>query len=113
MVRRANMGAGVFVSHAITRHGPICRSHDVKLTKFADERARFQLDHAAQLDLHPVIGDKLQCDFSWPDGEFSTAVEVYAVHPGGLVDVRGISPIHELDQPQRSRLRRYAEALTR
>jgi hypothetical protein len=106
-VKAKTMGAGIFVSHALQRHGALLRSCDVRLVRFAEERARFQLDHAAQLELHPAQGDRLECSLFWGDDEFMTAVDVYAVHPGGFVDVHGVSPIHELDKPDRARLRRY------
>jgi len=109
MTRRPVIGAGCFISHAIQRHGPLRRSHDVRLTRFADERARFQLSQAAQLDLHPVVGDQLQCELEWRDGWVAISVVVYAVHPNGFVDVRGIEPLNDNDRPERARLRRWPE----
>ena len=111
MTRRPGIGAGCFVSHAIQRHGPLLRSHTVSLVRFADERARFQLDHAAQLDLHPAVGDALQCDLEWRDSEWtSTSVHVDAVHRDGFVDVSGLAqPISDSDRPARARLRRWPE----
>ena len=111
-MKTKTMGAGIFVSHALQRHGSLLRSCDVRLGRHADERARFELGHSAQLELHPVIGDRLECSLFWGDDEFMTAVDVYAVHPNGFVDVRGVSPIHEQDKPDRARLRRYP-AITR
>jgi len=111
VTRRPGIGAGCFVSHAIQRHGPLLRSHDVTLMRFAEERARFRLGHAALLDLHPVVGDALQCDLEWKGGEWiSVSVNVYATHPGGFVDVNGLAqPINDNDRPERARLRRWPE----
>ena len=108
MTRVHGIGAGCFISHAIQRHGPLLRSHDVALIRHADERARFQLGHAALIDLHPAVGDALQCDLEWRDREWvSTSIEVYAVHANGFVDVRGVGAINDNDLPVRARLRRW------
>lgn len=96
---------------AVARTAPLRRSFVVELVRFADDRARFLLDQAARLELHPVIGDVLELELSWRDGDLTAvAVDVYAVHPGGFVDVRGTSVVVGIDQkPERCRLRRYPQ----
>lgn len=92
----------------VQRREKLCRSFDVELVRVnLDEgRARFALDDAARLELHPVIDDKLQCGLVWADGAIECSVTVYAVHPGGFVDVRGYAAICE-DRPARTWLRRW------
>jgi hypothetical protein len=107
-------GAGIFVSHTLKRHGPLRKSHSVEIKQQdRDEcRARFFLSAAAQLDLHPVAGDRLECELVWRDGSASVAVDVYAVHPkhpGAYVDVRGFDVLGlDQSQPESIRLRRFA-----
>lgn len=86
---------------------PLRRTCAVDLVRHADVRARFKLDDAAKIELHPAVGDRVECVQSWPDGGFTElAVEVYAVHPGGFVDVTGLV-IDPSDPPVRITLRRY------
>lgn len=101
----ARLFGGVQAPEAARRED-LRRSCEVALVRHADVRARFKLDDAAKLELHPAVGDKLQCAQIWGDGSSELAVEVYAVHAGGFVDITGLV-IDPSDPPTRITLRRY------
>ena len=102
----AHLFGGV-IAPASPSSAPLRRSCVVELVRHADVRARFKLDDTAKLELHPTVGERMECVQSWPDGGFTElAVEVYAVHSGGYVDVTGLVIAAE-DPPTRITLRRY------
>lgn len=80
---------GVLHGHAAQRHAPASSSTTAALLRRRsdDGRARFQTELACD------VGDRLFVTLSWPDGDETLLVEVYAVH-AGFVDVRGYTPIN-------------------
>ena len=103
--------AGVFsvggAAHVAQRHGSLESSFVVALKRQADNRARFQLDARAVVGLEIAVGDRLLCSLDFTDGEIAFAIDVYAVHDGGFVDVRGFNAIDD-ELPDAIRLRRFS-----
>lgn len=77
---------GVLHGHAAQRHAPASSTTALLRRRSDDGRARFQTEIACD------VGDRLFVTLSWPDGDETLLVEVYAVHVG-FVDVRGYTPI--------------------
>jgi len=90
----------------------------VDLIRRAGDRVRFFLDDAAQLVLHPVVGDRMACElyFDPPTddenndlGAMST-VTITALHDRGFVDAIGYPGFVD-DEPLDVMLRRYPERI--